>query len=398
MDFLSFSLNYWDDLWQSRHQIASALAREDRVLFVSPPFSLGHVLENFEKKNLPKSGLQQRSANLHTLVFPKWLFEVESHPSVNSLLASLRNRYIRRIIRKLSFRETILLIWNPRFVDLVGAFDEALSCYYVDDEFAAYAGLTEADIKLIRFQEDKLLSKADLVFANGRALLEEKNQHGNAINVPMTADFELFCKSRLPETVVSADLEAIPHPRIGYVGNVNDKVDFHLLAQIARARPSWSIVLVGPVGVRAGESRAEFEQLVSLPNAYSLGLKPREMLPSYIKGLDVCLMCYHTNQWARYIYPLKLHEYFASGKPVVGSAIASLLEFKDYCRIAQGPEEWIRSIEESLNENDPALREKRIQVAYENRLEERIRVIRTAIKKKLEEKKKRPEAEPVLTP
>ncbi len=36
MDYISFSLNYWDDLWQSRHQVMSLLAKEHKVLFVSP--------------------------------------------------------------------------------------------------------------------------------------------------------------------------------------------------------------------------------------------------------------------------------------------------------------------------------------------------------------------------
>ena len=72
MDFVSFSLNYWEDLWQSRHQIMLALAQNHKVLFVSPPFSLREVLARHKEGSLPKSGLIHRQANLRTLVFSKF--------------------------------------------------------------------------------------------------------------------------------------------------------------------------------------------------------------------------------------------------------------------------------------------------------------------------------------
>jgi len=63
MDFLSFSMNYWEDLWQSRHHVMSRLAARHKVLFVSPPAHVREVL-GAKWKRLPQSGLQERSANL----------------------------------------------------------------------------------------------------------------------------------------------------------------------------------------------------------------------------------------------------------------------------------------------------------------------------------------------
>ncbi|MGA8074513.1 MAG: hypothetical protein WB995_13630, partial [Candidatus Acidiferrales bacterium] len=68
MDFISFSLNYWDDLWQSRHQITSLLAKEHKVLFVTPPFSRAQVFGP-ERGELPASGVVRRTDNLYTVVF-----------------------------------------------------------------------------------------------------------------------------------------------------------------------------------------------------------------------------------------------------------------------------------------------------------------------------------------
>jgi glycosyltransferase involved in cell wall biosynthesis len=392
MDFISFSLNYWEDLWQSRHQIMLELSTNHKVLFVSPPFSLDQVLADFWKNQLPKTGLIYRQRNLYTLVFPKWLCETYRFPRLTRFVASVRRRMVMRTTKKLGFRDTVLFIWHPRYADLTGTFGESVCCYYADDEFANYAGQQEHERQAVIRQEDELLKRADVVFANGPALLEVKNRYGNALSVPMTADFELFSRSRLAETPVPRDLEAIPHPRITYIGNINDKVDFDLLLQLSEARPKWSFVLVGPTNVRGASAKEQLSELRSRPNIFMLGGKPREELPSYIKGSDVCTMAYRNDGWAYYVYPLKLHEYLASGKPVVGAGLRSLKDFAAVVRIAESTEEWLRCLEDSLNENDPALVAKRIEVAYENRLERRIESIEQALQARLEARKGRTKA------
>ena len=387
MDFISFSLNYWDDLWQSRHQIMLALARKHKVLFVSPPFSLRQVVDDLRKRELPKSGLVHRQGNLYTLVFSKWLCETYRFPRLAKLTASLRKWTVQRIRRKLGLGDTVLFIWHPRYFDLVGAFQEAVCCYYVDDEFSGYAGGTENERGRIALQEDQLLRQADVVFANGPALLKIKNRYGNAINVPMTADFELFSRSRLAETPIPKDLEGIPHPRMAYIGNINDKVDFDLILKLSSERPSWSFVLVGPVNARNAASKSAVASLQNQRNVFFLGGKPREELPNYIKGIDVCMMCYRKDGWAYYVYPLKLHEYLASGKPVIGSGLMSLRDFDGVVRIADSPADWLAAIQQSLDEDDPALVARRVEVAYENRLECRIEAIENALEQRLRLKK-----------
>jgi glycosyltransferase involved in cell wall biosynthesis len=389
MDFVSFSLNYWEDLWQSRHQIMLALAQNHKVVFVSPPFTLRDVLSRPKEGSLPKSGLIHRQAKLYTLVFSRFLCQTYRYPKLEKLIGYLRRRRVLRVIKKFDFQDTVLFIWHPQFADLVGTLGEALTCYYVDDEFSAYAGDSEQRVKEILQQEDGLLRRADLVFANGTVLLNSKNRYGNVMNVPMTADFELFSRSRLPETTVPPELETIPHPRIGYIGNLNDKVDFALLVQLATERPDWSYILVGPVNIRGADVRSDFEALRRLPNVFLLSSKPRESLPNYIKGFDVCTMCYRQHGWANSVYPLKLHEYLASGKPCIGSALASLREFSEVVQIATTPREWLDAIQLAIADKDPKRAARRVQVAYENRLETRIATIENAIEQKMREKRSR---------
>lgn len=378
-------MNSWEDLWQSRHQIMSRLATRHKVLFVSPP---AHVREVFAPGKLRghQGGLQKRSENLFSLVPPRLLFENQRFPSLDRLSAYFRELQIRRLLRKLGFGQVVLFIWNPRFANLVGKFDEAVSCYYVDEEFTSYYGMPESEKRRVRTQEESLLRDVDLVFANGTTLWEQKDRHGNALNVPMGVDFELFSRALAEDTTIPTDLAAIPAPRIGYIGNVNDKVDFELLESLARTKPNWSMILVGPLSIRNAEFRSNYERLRLLPNVHHLGFRPVQTLPNYVRGLDVCLMCYRTDGWAYFGYPLKLHEYLAGGKPVVGSDLPSIREFSGVIAIAQSPNEWRNAIESSLSDNAPSQINKRIQVARENTWEERVRVIEEAISQGIAEK------------
>jgi len=91
------------------------------------------------------------------------------------------------------------------------------------------------------------------------------------------------------------------------------------------------------------------EELSSRRNVHFLGPKSVEELPAYPQHFDVCTMPYRDKiHSVKYGYPLKLHEYLASGRPVVGSPLDSLFEFTDVVRLARTPEEWSRALHESL--------------------------------------------------
>jgi glycosyltransferase involved in cell wall biosynthesis len=386
MDFVSFSLNHWEDLRQSRHEIMGRLARNHKVLFVSPPFYVRDVLDKSRREKLPNSGLVHREDNLYTYVFPKWLFENYASSALNNLFASIRRWQIRTILKKLGFKDLVLFIWNPRFAGEIGAYDEKLTCYYVDDEFNAYYGATKEQKEGATQRELTLLRNADVVLANGTALAERKNTYGKTINLPLGVNYDLFSQARLDETVVPADLAVLPKPRIGYIGNVNDKVDYRLLHYLASSRPDWSIVLVGPVVVRIPEFQAHCDQLKALPNVHFLGMKSQTQLPNYLKGLDVCMMCYRLDGWAYFGYPLKLHEYLAAGKPSVASDLPSIREFEGVIRIAHTREEWASAIQASLQDQSSESRARRVEVARDNRWEARIEVIEELLSKALKKK------------
>ena len=43
------------------------------------------------------------------------------------------------------------------------------------------------------------------------------------------------------------DQRPIPHPRLGYAGVIDERMDLELIAYLADKRPEWQIVLLGPI-------------------------------------------------------------------------------------------------------------------------------------------------------
>ena len=111
------------------------------------------------------------------------------------------------------------------------------------------------------------------------------------------------------------------------------------------------VILVGLQG-DLREQAEWFKRFSRLPNTYLLGGKPVGMLPAYTQHLDVCMLCYNVNDYTKFIYPLKRHEYLATGRPVVGSPIRSLQEFAHVIRIARTVDDWSQALTDSLS---PAL-------------------------------------------
>lgn len=360
---LCFAADPWEGLWRNRHQLMTRLARRHTVLYVEPRLYLWEALRRFRDGRLRLRDLRRPLAEHYRdglwLYHDPYYAPFSGRLSGGPLTAALRRRALHRTLHRLGATEPILWLLRPYQADQIGQHGEKLVVYHVTDEYSAYP--TVADRQAFRRQEEALLRRADLVIVTSPGLLASKGPFNpHTYLVPNAVDYEGFqaALQGSPPPAIAAQLASIARPRIGYAGALNEKLDYRLLAEVARAHPEWQLVLIGALDLYSQPHKAD--PLRGLPNVHWLGRLPVTDLPWGIASLDVCLLPYERSEWTLNIDSLKLYEYLACGRPVVSTDVPTAHTFAELVRIAEGPAAFIAQIEQALAHDDqPDLRARR---------------------------------------
>lgn len=195
-------------------------------------------------------------------------------------------------------------------------------------------------------RERELLARADLVFTGGPSLYRAKrDRHPRVHCFPSSVDAAHFGRARpdAPALEEPADQREIPHPRLGFFGVIDERLDRALIGELAAARPEWHVVMVGPV------VKIDPASLPQAPNLHWLGPKRYDELPAYLAGWDVCLLPFARCKATEFISPTKTLEYMAAERPVVSTPITDVAEpYGDVVYLADGPEAFLAACEATL--------------------------------------------------
>jgi glycosyltransferase involved in cell wall biosynthesis len=229
---------------------------------------------------------------------------------------------------------------------------------------------------------EKTLARADLITASSESMVVDlpTNLHTKIKILHNGVDTDLFnANINCP---CPSDLLNIPHPRIVNTGTINRKIDLPLILKIAKKRPQWHWVLIGPVYQNEFNSNMllsnAFLTCQQLENVHFLGEKSRFLIPSYISHADVTTMNYRIkeDEWYFDGYPLKVNEYLAMGKPTISSPINAIkTHFADIVDIANGEAEWIAAIDNALTNGGVGTPEQRKALAIQNSWDNRVNVL-----------------------
>jgi glycosyltransferase involved in cell wall biosynthesis len=345
----------WGTCWQARHQVLLRLARYFHVVWMNPP---RNWRESFTPQR-PSERLQEALISVpgFTVYNPEpWLPEIYRPAWLRKLILREHVLRARQLLRRRGCQKIILSTWRPRLDPELDSVPFDLRCYHVDDEYS----FSPVQIP-ISADEMKILRGAGQVFVTSRALLDKKGWvNRNTSFVPNGVDYEAFAAT----AAEPQDLALLPHPRIGYAGFLKDQLDWTLLAQLSERHPAWHFVFLGPVSPHL-RTMGSVDELRKRSNVYFLEAKPTSLVPGYVEHFDVCIMPYLQNDYTKYIYPLKLHEYLASGRPTVGTRIPALEEFRDVVALPRSADEWSAKLADALTPaaNTPELRAARQAVA-----------------------------------
>jgi glycosyltransferase involved in cell wall biosynthesis len=333
----------WEDLWQPRHHVVSRLAQYFQVVWVQPDAGTWASLDNRRTpadRFDPGEGTPASPGPGFMVYRPDlWIARLHRVSWMDNLLMQHRFIRARKLLTRRGCQRIILYMWRPSLLPGLESVVFDLSCYHIDDEYSfSPVEVPVSDV------ERRLIRDVDQVFLHSSGLLEKKGSiNPHTMFVPNGVDYQAYSR-QVPEPL---DLATIPRPRIGYTGFIKRHLDWQVLSHLCVEHPEWSFVFVGPQSPHE-DIVPVVQELAKRRNVYFLGPKPTHLLCAYPQHFDVCIMPYQANDYTKYVYPLKLHEYLASGKPTVGTRIRTLREFSHVLSLANTPEEWSAAIEDSL--------------------------------------------------
>lgn len=335
----------WDFVWQRPQHLMSRLARRCPVIFVDPP----EITAEVELPILQERG-EQAGVRVLRPLFPAGLIDSPGH-SYQELWLSLLPQTLA-----LAGPRPLLWVFSPLADYLVEAAgpELGLAIYDCMDDLASFRGSPAS----MREREDRLLAAADLAFTGGRSMYEaRRGRHPDLHCFPSGVDVAHYAAAKSPATRVPAALEAIPAPRLGYFGVLDERIDWLMIAAVAARRPDWHWALVGPT------AKVDPAELPQAANIHYLGQQRYEDLPAFLRGFDVATMPFALNQATRFISPTKTTEYLAGGKQVISSSVPDVVAtYTDIVAIADGPDAWVAGVERLLAEG-PAARQARAERA-----------------------------------
>jgi len=326
-DLVCFSHLRWDFVFQRPQHLLTRCARERRVFFIEEPiFGNGSM----------RLSIREAEGGVRVIV-PHLPDGLRSEIAINAVMREM----LRLMFIDHGIENYVFWYYTPMALKFTDHFKPVASVYDCMDELSAFKGSHSE----LPFLEKQLFRKVDLVFTGGQSLYEAKRgQHPSVHAFPSSIDAAHFGQART--TVTDPEDQAhIPHPRLGFFGVIDERFDIELLDEVAKQRPDWHFVIIGPV------VKIDPETLPKHANIHYLGGKKYDELPHYLAGWNIALLLFARNDSTRFISPTKTPEYLAAGKPVISTSIRDVVRpygELNLVDITDTPDEFIRSAEKIL--------------------------------------------------
>ncbi|OUL36103.1 UDP-galactopyranose mutase [Nostoc sp. T09] len=328
-DIICLSHLRWNFVYQRPQHLLSRCAQGKRVFFIEEPI--------FSPEPLGRLEINEDGSGV-VVVVPH-LPEGLSQEAINADLQLL----IDGLFAEQKINKYICWYYTPMAIGFTRHLQPQAVVYDCMDELSAFHGASPT----LKNYEAELFNRADLVFTGGQSLYESKvNQHPNVYAFPSSVDVPHFNQARNIQE--PADQAHIPHPRLGFFGVIDERMDIELLRGIADSRPDWHLVIIGPV------VKIDPAALPQRENIHYLGSKDYKQLPAYLAGWDLAMLPFARNEATRFISPTKTPEYLAAGRPVVSTSIRDVVRpYGDskLVRIADTVSEFVAAAEQAMQED-----------------------------------------------
>jgi len=379
----------WDFNWQGHQEIMTRLAASgNRILYIEntgvrPPFfrDIPRIISRLKNFKKGIKGIRQESENIY--VYSPVVLPFPYSGLVQRINSRIMSGALKNWFEAVDFKNPVVWTFLPTGTSLkVIETIKNVKCliYYCIDNFSASSRHARKILK----DEAQFIKKADLVFVTSAGLYNYCAKHRKDVHVyPFGVNIDNFNSEEAARLPMPKDMAGIKNPIIGYIGAVQKWIDKGLIRSLAEAMPDYSFVFIGPL-------YTDIKEFSDFKNVYFLGAKKHKELPAYLKYFAVAIIPYRLTKYIENVYPTKLNEYLAMGKPVVSTDMPEIRQFNrinnNVITIAKNPAEFIVGLKKAVSGVDWDEAAKRVLVAKANSWDSRVEEMSILIEKKMRNK------------
>ncbi|MGL6097559.1 MAG: glycosyltransferase [Fimbriiglobus sp.] len=318
----------WDFLWNRAQPMARALSKRCGVVYVDGGLTRGGLFARLPRIRGLSARVLDPAATLirggRITQIDESLFRYSWPGSFTEPFAAVYQDWSavgyavlrRRIARLASGYERLwLLTCRPNVRRLVDLFPWDRILVDIEDPWLSL----ESSRAVAPDRVAALLGRADAVFANGPQIASEyaRFRQDPIVNLPNGIDDEFLHAMQAPHPC-PPPLAPEPGVRTAlYTGNINDRISLPEVARVLDAAHGFKFVFVGPTNIHTNQA-ADWARLIAHPRFRHVPPVPHSDLPSYLQHAEVLLLPY-TAFGGTAMFPAKLFEYAAAGKPILTS-------------------------------------------------------------------------------
>lgn len=291
----------WNFVFQRPQHLLTRAAKTHQVIYLEEP-----VYENVARPFM-RAGGPLANIRVLTPVLPEGTTPAQA--------INMQRSLVDDVLASVQYDHLTLWYYTPMMLPFTDHVECDVCVYDCMDELSAFRNAPRELVQMERL----LMERADVVFTGGQSIYEAKRRLHKSIHpFPSSIDVAHFHKARGPMRE-PGDQAHIPHPRAGFAGVIDERLDVKLVEHAARKMPEVQFVMIGPV------VKIDPADLPRLPNIHWLGAKSYAELPAYMAHWDMGWMPFALNEATRYISPTKTPEFLAAGLPVVSTAIVDVV-------------------------------------------------------------------------
>lgn len=354
MNIICIAFPAWDGNYlKSTVQLMKEMAKSHRVLYVDYAYTWKDFFQSLSGRgfaswrrmigidNRLRQVITDSGSSLHVLTLPpvipaNFVKNEVIFDCINSINAFFIKRAIQSTQRQLNMSSPVVInAFNPFFgVHMSGALGEKRLIYYCYDEIGAAHWAKQHGARL----ENRFMKMVDTIVVTSQGLFSKKSkQHAECHLVKNGVDYHLFANPSSHKTQIPLIQNNLYSKTIGYLGSVDERLDYDLIESVIKATPQYRYVFVGRITEPAYENR-----LKQLSNVVLVGSQPPTMLPAWVHSFDICWIPFILNDLTAGIYPLKINEYLAADKPVASTRFADLSDFESVIDVATTSSDFIK--------------------------------------------------------